>query len=169
VDVIPHTSTGGENLGWWITEGLECFNGGQCNTAGITMPVLDYGHNEGCAVMGGYIYRGSAIPALRGTYFCADFCSGWVRSFRWAAGAATGQTEDPGMLPAGEMPNSFGEDAAGEMYITTEGGSLYRIVAQWGRTDGRDGQAGGGLVGTVAESRPRPPLFRSVRLGRLSV
>jgi hypothetical protein len=94
------------------------------------MPVLDYGHDEGCAVMGGYVYRGAAIPALRGTYFYADFCSGWVRSFRWVGGVATEKQEYGGMLPSGEQPNSFGEDAAGEMYITTENGSLYRIVAQ---------------------------------------
>ena len=130
VDVISHTSSGGENLGWRITEGLECFNGNPCSTTGITMPVLDYGHDEGCAVMGGYVYRGAAIPALRGTYFYADFCSGWVRSFRWVGGVATEKQEYGGMLPSGEQPNSFGEDAAGEMYITTENGSLYRIVAQ---------------------------------------
>jgi len=53
-----------------------------------------------------------------------------VRRFRWKNGVATEQKEYPGMLPSGEMPNSFGEDAAGELYITTEGGSLYRIVAQ---------------------------------------
>jgi glucose/arabinose dehydrogenase len=130
VDVVSHNSAGGENFGWRITEGLQCFNGGQCSTTGITMPVLDYGHGEGCAVMGGYVYRGAAIPALRGTYFYADFCAGWVRSFRWVGGAATEQREYPGMLPSGEQPNSFGEDAAGEIYITTENGRLYRVVAQ---------------------------------------
>jgi glucose/arabinose dehydrogenase len=130
VDVISHTSTGGENLGWRITEGLECYGGGSCNQTGITMPVLDYDHSEGCAVMGGYVYRGAAIPALKGTYFYADFCSGFVRSFRWAGGVATEKKEYAGMLPSGEQPNSFGEDSAGELYITTEGGNLYRIVAQ---------------------------------------
>lgn len=130
VDVISHTSTGGENLGWRIMEGLECFNGDPCSQAGLTLPVLDYGHDEGCAVMGGYVYRGQAIPALRGTYFYADFCTGWVRSFRWKNGAATERTEYTGFLPNGENPNSFGEDADGELYITTEGGNLYRIEAR---------------------------------------
>jgi glucose/arabinose dehydrogenase len=130
VNVVSGTSTGGENLGWRITEGFECFNGDPCSTTGITMPVLDYGHSEGCAVMGGYVYRGAAIPALRGTYFYADFCAGWVRSFRWVGGVATEQKEYPGMLPAGEQPNSFGEDAAGELYLTTEGGGLYKLKAK---------------------------------------
>ncbi len=131
IDVISHTSQGGENLGWRTTEGLQCYGGGNsCNMTGITMPVLDYGHGEGCAVMGGNVYRGSAIPALRGTYFYADFCSGFVRSFKWAGGQATDKKEYAGFLPDGSMPNSFGEDAAGELYITTEGGELYKIVAQ---------------------------------------
>jgi hypothetical protein len=130
VNVIPHTSHGGENLGWRITEGLECYLGGPCDASGITQPVLDYGHDQGCAVMGGYVYRGAAIPALRGTYFYADFCGGWVRSFRWKNGQASERKEYPGLLPAGSNPNSFGEDAAGELYLTTEQGDLYRIEAK---------------------------------------
>lgn len=129
VDVVSHTSHGGENFGWRITEGSQCFNGGTCSTVGLTMPVLDYGHSEGCAVIGGYVYRGQAIPALRGTYFYADFCSGWIRSFRWSRGQATDQVQYS-LLSAGEQPNSFGEDDLGELYITTEGGSLYKIVAR---------------------------------------
>jgi glucose/arabinose dehydrogenase len=130
VDVISHTSTGGENLGWRVTEGLECYLGDPCDQTGITLPVLDYDHSEGCAVMGGNVYRGSAIPALRGTYFYADLCGGWVRSFRWVGGAATDQKDYPGLIPGGEQPNSFGEDAAGELYLTTEAGNVYRIVAE---------------------------------------
>lgn len=131
IDVISHLSNGGENLGWRVTEGLECFGGGNsCNLTGITMPVLDYDHNEGCAVMGGNVYRGSAIPTLRGTYFYADFCSGFVRSFRWVGGQATEEKEYDGFLPGGSQPNSFGEDADGELYITTEGGAVYRVVAE---------------------------------------
>lgn len=130
VDVIPHSSTGGENLGWRTVEGMECYEGNPCDKSGTTLPVLQYGHDEGCAVMGGYVYRGRAIPALRGTYFYADFCSGFVRSFRWVNGQATEQKEYPGFLPNGSNPNSFGEDADGELYVTTEGGVLYRIVAQ---------------------------------------
>ena len=79
--------------------------------------------------MGGYVYRGSAIPALRGTYFYADFCSGFVRSFRYVGGMVTDQKDYP-FLGGGEQPNSFGEDAAGELYITTEGGNVYRIVGK---------------------------------------
>lgn len=130
IDVVSHTSTGGENFGWRITEGSECFGGGSCDTTGITMPVLDYDHSEGCAVMGGNVYRGSAIPSLRGTYFYADFCSGFVRSFVWNGSQATQRQEYPNFLPSGSSPNSFGEDGNGELYITTEVGDVYRIAAQ---------------------------------------
>ena len=129
VDVVSHTSHGGENFGWRIMEGSQCFNGDPCSSAGLTLPVLDYDHSEGCAVMGGYVYRGQAIPALRGTYFYAEFCAGWIRSFRWNGGQVTDRQEYS-LLSGGEQPNSFGEDAAGELYITTEGGNVYRIVGR---------------------------------------
>lgn len=128
VNVIPHTSTGGENLGWRTVEGMDCYNDEPCDLTGTTLPVLQYDHSEGCAVMGGYVYRGSAIPALQGTYFYADFCSGFVRSFKWVGGQATEKQEYQGFLPVGSQPTSFGEDAEGELYITTEGGEVYRIV-----------------------------------------
>jgi hypothetical protein len=88
--------------------------------------VLQYDHEEGCSVSGGYVYRGSAIPTLQGTYFYSDFCSGWVRSFRLSSGAVTEEREWPA-LQAGNV-TSFGQDAAGELYILTAGGSVYRIV-----------------------------------------
>jgi hypothetical protein len=127
VDVLSHLSTGGENLGWRIMEGTECFGGGSCDMTGLTLPVLDYGHDQGCAIIGGYVYRGAAIPALRGTYFYADFCSAWIRSFR-LSGNVVGDKQEYQLLDANEFPSSFGEDADGELYITTEAGNLYKIV-----------------------------------------
>jgi glucose/arabinose dehydrogenase len=129
VDVLSHLSTGGENLGWRIMEGTECYGGGACDMTGLTLPVLDYDHSEGCSIIGGYVYRGAAIPALRGTYFYADFCSAWIRSFRWSGNLVTDKQEYP-LLDASEFPNSFGEDADGELYITSEAGNLYKIVAR---------------------------------------
>jgi glucose/arabinose dehydrogenase len=129
VDVLSHLSPGGENLGWRVMEGTECFGGGACDTTGLTLPVLDYGHGEGCAIIGGYVYRGAAIPALRGTYFYADFCSAWIRSFTWKGQAVSGQKEYL-LLNASEFPNSFGEDGSGELYVTTEAGNVYKVVAR---------------------------------------
>jgi hypothetical protein len=130
IDVISHTSVGGENLGWRIMEGNECFGGGNsCNKTGLTLPVYDYPHSLGCSVIGGYVYRGAAMPALRGTYFFLDFCGAWIGTFRWVGGQATG-VRIRALLDAAEAPNSFGEDADGELYITSEAGSVFKIVAK---------------------------------------
>ncbi len=129
IDVSPAANGAGRgaNYGWNIMEGDSCFEpAGGCDPTGLTLPVLQYDHGEGCSVSGGYVYRGSDIPALQGTYFYSDFCSGWVRSFRLSSGAVTEEREWPA-LQAGNV-TSFGQDAAGELYILTAGGSVYRIV-----------------------------------------
>jgi hypothetical protein len=93
------------------------------------LPVLDYDHSNGaCSVTGGYVYRGSAKPDRQGTYFYADFCAGFVRSFRHQNGQATEQTEWPLLSPQGGSITSFGEDALGELYLMTQGGSLFKLV-----------------------------------------
>jgi glucose/arabinose dehydrogenase len=117
----------GANYGWDIMEGEACFEPASgCDRTGLILPVLQYDHSEGCSVTGGHVYRGSAIPALQGTYFYSDFCSGWVRSFRLSSGAVAEEREWPA-LQAGNV-TSFGQDDAGELYILTSGGSVYRIV-----------------------------------------
>ncbi len=65
---------------------------------------------------------------LRGTYFYADFCAGFVKSFRYQNGQPTEQTEWPLLSPPGSFVTSFGEDAAGELYVMTQGGGLFKIV-----------------------------------------
>jgi len=98
-----------------------------CNQGGLTLPLIDYPHLSGdCSVTGGYVYRGSAAPALRGTYFYADFCNGFVRSFRYQNGQAIERLEWPLLRRTGIT--SFGEDAQGELYLMTRSGSLFKIV-----------------------------------------
>nr|AAY89243.1 hypothetical protein [uncultured bacterium BAC-L1N9] len=126
IDIQLASSGGGENYGWHTMEGFSCYGAANCNQTGLTLPKLDYDHSQGCAVTGGYVYRGSATT-LRGRYLYADYCGGWVRSFRFAGGAATDQRDEPGLAPGGSI-TSFGEDAAGEVYIVTQGGSVYRIT-----------------------------------------
>ncbi|NNG15054.1 MAG: glucose dehydrogenase, partial [Gemmatimonadales bacterium] len=129
IDAQPASSTGGENYGWNVMEGGICFSPSSgCDQSGLTLPVLDYDHSQGCSVTGGYVYRGSAIPALVGQYFYADFCEGWVRSFRIQGGEAVERTEWTSLAPGGSI-TSFGQDAAGELYVVASGGSVYRIVA----------------------------------------
>ena len=117
----------GVNYGWNIMEGTHCFREAACDRTGLTLPVFEYGHGEGCSITGGYVYRGSAIPALQGHYFYADFCQGWVRSLRYSEGTVTDQTDWPSLAPGGSVL-SFGEDAAGELYVLDQGGRVSRVV-----------------------------------------
>lgn len=135
VNVAPMSAGGagrGLNYGWRIMEGSACFLPATgCNATSLTLPVIDYDHAGGaCSVTGGYVYRGnlSALQPLRGTYFYADFCAGFVRSFRFAGGQATELTDWAALAPPGAFVTSFGEDAAGELYVMTSTGGLYRIV-----------------------------------------
>jgi hypothetical protein len=96
----------------------------------MTAPRLEYDHsNNACSITGGYVYRGSAIPSLRGTYFYGDFCAGFVRSLALINGTATQFFDWPTLRPPpGANITSFGEDGAGELYVMTIGGELYRIA-----------------------------------------
>ena len=130
IDVATAASGGGKgvNYGWNIMEGTQCYNASSCDMTGLTLPVLDYTHSDGCSVTGGYVYRGTAIPDLAGTYFYSDYCGGWVRSFRYAGGQVTEAGSWDALAPGGGVP-SFGEDGAGELYVLTAAGGVYRIVA----------------------------------------
>jgi hypothetical protein len=131
IDVAVAPNAGRQaNYGWRLMEGFLCFNPlNNCNSGGLTLPVLDYPHLSGaCSVTGGYVYRGSVMPALQGTYFYADFCAGFVRSFRFQNGQPTEQTEWPLLSPPGSFVTSFGEDDAGELYVMTQGGGLFKFI-----------------------------------------
>jgi glucose/arabinose dehydrogenase len=127
VDVVP-ASAAGLNYGWNITEGSLCYPGDPCDKQGLTLPALEYAHDAsgGCSITGGRVYRGSAIPELRGQYFYSDYCSGWLRSFVYSNGLAAAQT-DWGIVNVGQI-FSFGEDAQGELYMLASTGKVYKIV-----------------------------------------
>jgi glucose/arabinose dehydrogenase len=128
IDIGLATRRGGENYGWRITEGTQCFNPSSgCDRTGITLPVYEYTHSEGCSVTGGVVYRGCRVPALAGSYFFADFCSGLVRSFRFANGSAGELRDWTSGLRGVSAPSSFGLDAAGEVYIVDYDGEVYRL------------------------------------------
>jgi len=91
IDVAP-AGTGGLNFGWNVMEGLHCFEPSEgCDTSGLTLPVTEYGHDRGCAVIGGVVSRDPDQPLLDGTYLFADSCSGNVWLFD--AAAISGQSE----------------------------------------------------------------------------
>jgi hypothetical protein len=133
VDVVTAASGGGKglNFGWSIMEGDSCYPPGSgCNKTGLVLPVVAYDHdaNQNC-VIGGYVYRGTAIPGLQGTYFYSDNYGRWLKSFRYTGGIAAG-TKDWGMslTGAGDEVNSFGEDARGELYVCCFQGAVKRIT-----------------------------------------
>jgi len=113
------------NYGWSVMEGPDCVREG-CDRTGLTLPTVPYDHAAGCAIIGGYVYRGEALPSLQGQYLFGDLCQGWVKSFS-AEEAAPVPVDQPALSP-GESITSFGEDAAGELYILTERGSVFKIV-----------------------------------------
>lgn len=120
---VVRPDQGGSNLGWNVVEAEECFGGTQCDLSEFMPPHIVYNHGEGCSVTGGHVYRGG-IDELRGVYFYSDYCSGWLRSFRFVNGTATEKTQ----WDVNEVGNvtSFGEGGDGEMYLLTES-AVFRI------------------------------------------
>jgi glucose/arabinose dehydrogenase len=128
VDVVD-ASAAGRNYGWRMMEGTQCYNPSSgCNTTGLTLPIIDYDHGQGCSITGGFVYRGAAIPEVQGHYFYSDYCSGWLRSFRLSGGVAVDQRD--WALPSIGNVTSFGVDAAGELYMLSTNGRVYRVVKQ---------------------------------------
>ncbi|HUL49645.1 MAG TPA: PQQ-dependent sugar dehydrogenase [Gemmatimonadales bacterium] len=129
VDYAPAGDQGGHNYGWNVMEGLHCYSPASgCVTTGRILPVYEYGHGPACSISGGYVYRGAALPTLQGRYFFGDYCAGWVRSFVMQHGSAADvrdHSADFGVLAG---LTSFGEDARGELYITTANGDVYRFA-----------------------------------------
>lgn len=116
----------GANFGWAYREGSRCFSSPECEETETVFPAVEYDHSEGCSVTGGVVYRGAAIPELRGTYFYSDWCQGWIRSFRYEDGEAVDLQEWPELDPG--QVNTFGTDGAGELYIGTWGGEVWKLV-----------------------------------------
>ena len=129
VSVGPN-GVAGVNYGWPIMEGNACFDPPVgCNPSGLTAPAITYStHDEGRSVVGGYVYRGTAIPNLGGTYFYADFFSDWLRSFRLVGGVATDQRDWTSSIESVNSVAGFGEDGSGELYVVSISGSIYKIA-----------------------------------------
>ncbi len=171
INWVSSSSTGGENYGWKLFEGRHCYNSGAgcgatsspagCSPAcsdpaptgdpvpnGTTLPVWDYAHSGGnCSLTGGYVYRGCRMPSIRGKYFYGDYCVGTVLSFQVSGGVVT-NPQSWGSISSGLAVDltSFGQDAQGELYITDEGGSVYKIVPPTGELEVSGTGAGDSLL-----------------------
>jgi glucose/arabinose dehydrogenase len=121
------TSIGGENYGWRRMEGTHCYNPNtNCNPGNLVLPVIEYDHTRGCSVTGGYVYRGSRWPRLRGMYLYGDYCSGriWGATRDSFSGAVTTRE----LSDTSFFISAFGEDANGEVYVANHNGAIYRIT-----------------------------------------
>jgi glucose/arabinose dehydrogenase len=132
---------GGENYGWRLREGTIATPTGNPVVGGSpppgnVEPIIDYGRSTGGTVIGGYVYRGSQVPALQGKYIFGDFLSGKIFSLDYDGTTASNFTDITALLfPTRQggfslsAPSSFGEDANGELYIVDIGaGAVYKIV-----------------------------------------
>ena len=115
----------GANLGWRLREGLHEFSGDK--PPGNIDPVWEYGQDDGCSVTGGFVYRGSAIPELVGSYLFGDYCTARL----WAVQISSGEVvfRDFGVTVPGGSLASFGQDADGELYALSLEGPVSRVIA----------------------------------------
>jgi uncharacterized protein (TIGR03437 family) len=126
VNFQPASSRGGENYGWNRMEGLQCFPAGSsCNRDGLTLPILEYTRQQGISVTGGYVYRGSRHPSLRGVYLYGDYGTGNI----WAVQRQDGGWVNRLVLASGRTISAFGEDGNGELYLAHHGGEIYSIAS----------------------------------------
>ena len=113
----------GGNYGWNIMEGNSCFNNESCNKENLIMPIVEYSHNEGCSVTGGYVYHGK-IDSLKNKYIFTDFCSGHI----WAIDLSDEQYKKEKLLNGPFQIPSLGQDENGEVYILSFDGRIYKFT-----------------------------------------
>ena len=152
INYQPASSKGGENYGWAILEGIHCHvppyeSIAFCDAEGFTPPVAEYPHSQGCAVIGGPVYRGTRSTSMRGIYFYADFCTGRIWGLR-----QVGDTWESALLyDAPFQITAIGEDEDGNLYVTNYNGGFVLALE-------RGSHAGGTTpVETVVDRAPDRP------------
>jgi glucose/arabinose dehydrogenase len=125
IDFLKAGAKPGTNFGWSYYEARQVFKPQPIVRTRLAFPVSEYSHSLGCAVIGGYVYRGSAIPALRGDYLFADYCSGrvWFKT-----GAHATKRILTGISQKLTNVTSFGQGAGGELYLSSLNGNVYKLV-----------------------------------------
>lgn len=130
VDRIP-AGTSALNFGWSHMEGDRCHIPSTCDPEDYELPVHTYDKvSPQCGIVGGYVYRGTAIPELSGVYLFSDFCSGYLWGIDADAVAAGQPAVAHLLLDAAQGFVSFGEDDTGELYLVALDGSIYRIAEE---------------------------------------
>ena len=125
INFQPASSAGGENYGWSIMEGTNCLDSKSCNSEGLVHPVAEYDHGQGCAIVGGPIYRGLSYVRMQGIYFYADFCSGRI----WGLRRNGDVWENVLLMDIPFLISGIGEDESGNIYVTDYNrGSIWMIT-----------------------------------------
>ena len=124
VNFTPRRSPALENYGWDVYEGRARFEDKAPSRGRLVFPIAVYPLGGHCAVSGGFVYRGSAVPAASGRYFYGDNCSGAVWSLRVVRGRARTVRREP--ITIGGL-SSFGEDGRGGLYAVGLNGGLYQL------------------------------------------
>jgi len=122
IDIV----TKGANYGWNIMEGAHCYNASRCDMTGLVLPIFEYGHDLGCSITGGFVYRGAAAD-LSGVYLYSDYCSGRIWGLRYLGGRVAAQAQ---IASSNFQVSSFAQDRAGEVYVLQYAGSggIYKIT-----------------------------------------
>jgi glucose/arabinose dehydrogenase len=130
VNRLDPATSAGANLGWNVMEASHCYGTETCASDGLVIPVAEYDHDAGCSITGGEVYRGSAIPSLRGWYVFSDYCTGELFGIPSDAEPPAGEALTPRVLLETEANvSAFGVDSGGELYVADiEDGVIYRIV-----------------------------------------
>ena len=126
INLQPAGAKGGLNYGWNVREATHCFRESGCSAEGMVEPIAEYSHDLGCSVTGGYVYRGAALAGLRGRYVFGDYCSGRIWTLHQGSPRSWERSD---LIASSASISSFGEDEAGELYLTDLGSnSLFRFA-----------------------------------------
>lgn len=126
ISFVPTGSPGGLNFGWKGYEATHVFDPNVALPADMVLPIAEYGHNQGCSVTGGYVYRGQALTNLQGVYLFGDWCSGKI----WATQRDSNNNwQTLPFMETGRQISSFGEDDEGELYLVDYGGAILQLQA----------------------------------------
>ena len=124
LNYLPAREPGGANFGWDVVEGPICYDAETCDRSQFVEPIVTYDHSTGCAIVGGFVYRGQQYPELAGNYFFADFCQNII----WSLVNNNGEWLQNEVYQGDVRVSSFGEDVNGELYVLDhQGGTVYQI------------------------------------------
>jgi glucose/arabinose dehydrogenase len=125
IDFPSSGSKGGENFGWSYFEGLHPYKGVPSADVNFTPPVAEYSHDQGCAVIGGYVYRSSELPEWQGVYLFGDYCSGNIWGLRHDN---QGNWKQDLLFESGMNITTFGQDQDGKVYLADQAGEVYVLA-----------------------------------------